>query len=105
LVRGLLLADFSGRRADGHTSGKVGSKAIILEDGKGLFGWVGGGCVETTVLHEALKTLKDGCSRTILLEEDELRGTGVPCGGKMEVYLEPVLPKKTAPPIRAWGNS
>ncbi|MCS7129482.1 MAG: XdhC family protein, partial [Candidatus Caldarchaeum sp.] len=33
----------------GHTSGKVGSKAIILEDGKGLFGWVGGGCVETTV--------------------------------------------------------
>ncbi len=80
----------------GHTSGKVGSKAIILEDGKGLFGWVGGGCVETTVLHEALKTLKEGRSRTIYLEmEDELRGTGVPCGGSMEVYLEPVLPKKT----------
>ncbi|MDW8083714.1 MAG: XdhC family protein [Candidatus Caldarchaeum sp.] len=79
----------------GHTSGKLGSKAIILEDGKGLFGWVGGGCVETTVLHEALKTIKEGRSRTIYLEmEDELRGTGVPCGGSMEVYLEPVLPKK-----------
>jgi xanthine dehydrogenase accessory factor len=79
----------------GHTSGKVGSKAIILEDGRGLFGWVGGGCVETTVLHEALKTLKEGRNRTILLEmEDELKGTGVPCGGTMEVYLEPVLPKK-----------
>ncbi|MEM4302298.1 MAG: XdhC family protein [Candidatus Caldarchaeum sp.] len=79
----------------GHTSGKVGSKAIILEDGKGLFGWVGGGCVETTVLHEALKTIKEGRSRTIYLEmEDELRGTGVPCGGSMEVYLEPVLPRK-----------
>jgi len=79
----------------GHTSGKVGSKAIILEDGKGLFGWVGGGCVETTVLHEALKTIEEGRSRTIYLEmEDELRGTGVPCGGSMEVYLEPVLPRK-----------
>ncbi|MEM0440282.1 MAG: XdhC family protein [Candidatus Caldarchaeum sp.] len=79
----------------GHTSGKIGSKAIILEDGKGLFGWVGGGCVETTVLHEALKTIKEGRSRTIYLEmEDELRGTGVPCGGSMEVHLEPVLPKK-----------
>ncbi|MEM0349672.1 MAG: XdhC family protein [Candidatus Caldarchaeum sp.] len=79
----------------GHTSGKVGSKAIILEDGKGLFGWVGGGCVETTVMHEALKTIKEGRSRTIFLEmEDELKGTGVPCGGSMEVYLEPVLPKK-----------
>lgn len=79
----------------GHTSGKLGSKAIILDDGKGLFGWVGGGCVETTVLHEALKTIKEGRSRTIYLEmEDELRGTGVPCGGSMEVYLEPVLPKK-----------
>lgn len=79
----------------GHTSGKVGSKAIILEDGKGLFGWVGGGCVETTVLQEALKTLNENRSRTIYLEmEDELRGTGVPCGGSMEVYLEPVLPKK-----------
>ncbi|MEM4352751.1 MAG: XdhC family protein [Candidatus Caldarchaeum sp.] len=79
----------------GHTSGKVGSKAIILEDGRGLFGWVGGGCVETTVMHEALKTLKEGRGRTIYLEmEDELRGTGVPCGGSMEVYLEPVMPKK-----------
>ncbi|MDW8062674.1 MAG: XdhC family protein [Candidatus Caldarchaeum sp.] len=79
----------------GHTSGKLGSKAIILEDGRGFFGWVGGGCVETTVLHEAIKTIKEGRSRTIYLEmEDELRGTGVPCGGSMEVYLEPVLPKK-----------
>ncbi|GBC69777.1 putative xanthine dehydrogenase subunit A [archaeon HR01] len=79
----------------GHTSGKVGSKAIILDDGSTLLGWVGGGCVESTVLHEGLKSLEDGRSRTILLEmEDELRGTGVPCGGTMEVYIEPVLPKR-----------
>jgi xanthine dehydrogenase accessory factor len=79
----------------GHTSGKVGSKAIILDDGKGLYGWVGGGCVESTVLHEALKTIKEGRSRTIFLEmEDELKGTGVPCGGSMEVYLEPVQERK-----------
>ncbi len=79
----------------GHTSGKVGSKAIIMDDGKGLYGWVGGGCVETTVLQEALKTIKEGRSRTIFLEmEDELRGTGVPCGGSMEVYLEPVQERK-----------
>jgi len=79
----------------GSTSGKVGSKAIILEDGSTLLGWVGGGCVESTVLHEALKSIKDGRPRTVVLEmEDELRGTGVPCGGTMEVYIEPVLPKQ-----------
>ncbi|MEM4315647.1 MAG: XdhC family protein [Nitrososphaerota archaeon] len=79
----------------GHTSGKVGSKAIILEDGSTFLGWVGGGCVEATVLQEGLRSIRDGRSRTILLEmEDELRGTGVPCGGTMEVYLEPVVSKK-----------
>jgi xanthine dehydrogenase accessory factor len=81
-------------RVEGSSSAKRGSKAIIDAQGKIALGWVGGGCAESAVRNEALKCI--GLERPELITlnmTDELLGVGMPCGGKMDVYIEPVLPQ------------
>jgi xanthine dehydrogenase accessory factor len=81
-------------RVEGSSSAKRGSKAIIDAQGKILLGWVGGGCAESTVRTEALKCIELGRPALVTLDmTDELLGVGMPCGGKMDVYIEPVLPQ------------
>jgi xanthine dehydrogenase accessory factor len=81
-------------RVEGSSSAKPGSKALIDEQGKIVLGWVGGGCAESTVGNEALKCIEMGRPALITLDmTDELLGVGMPCGGKMDVYIEPVLPQ------------
>jgi xanthine dehydrogenase accessory factor len=81
-------------RVEGSSSAKRGSRAIIDGQGKIVLGWVGGGCAESTVRHEALKCIELGRPELITLDmTDELLGVGMPCGGKMDVYIEPVLPQ------------
>jgi xanthine dehydrogenase accessory factor len=78
---------------EGSSSACPGSKAIIDEEGS-LTGWIGGGCAEGTVRREALQCIESGRPRMIRLDmTDELLGVGMPCGGVMDVYIEPVLPK------------
>jgi len=77
----------------GSASASPGAKALIGEDGTVLVGWVGGGCAESTVRQAALECLRNGRPRVIDLDlDDEVLGTGMPCGGSMRVYVEPVLP-------------
>ena len=79
---------------DGSSSARRGSKAIIDSAGKLLTGWVGGGCAESAVRSEALKSLLTGRPRMITVDmSDEHLGVGMPCGGKMEIFIEPVLPQ------------
>ena len=81
-------------RTAGSSSAKPGSTAIMDADGKVLAGWVGGGCAESAVRHEVLKCFSTGTPNFITLDmTDELLGVGMPCGGVMDVYIEPVLPK------------
>jgi xanthine dehydrogenase accessory factor len=81
-------------RVKGSSSAKPGEQAVIDSDGKLVTGWIGGGCAESTVRHEALACLKVGRPQIITLDmTDEVLGVGMPCGGVMEVYIEPVLPK------------
>lgn len=78
----------------GSVSAQTGSKAVIGREGKIIAGWVGGGCAQSTVCHTALEALKDGEARIVDLDlDDEVLGTGMPCGGAMRVYVEPMLPK------------
>jgi len=80
-------------RVEGSSSARLGSKAIIDAQGRLLLGWVGGGCAESAVRSEALHSIEQGVSRVITLDmTEELLGVGMPCGGKMDVYIEPVLP-------------
>jgi len=81
-------------RVSGSSSAKQGSKAIIDAHGKIAVGWIGGGCAETAVRTEALKCIQREKPQLITLDmTDELLGVGMPCGGKMDVYIEPVLPQ------------
>jgi xanthine dehydrogenase accessory factor len=78
----------------GSGSAKPGSKALVDSSGRVMLGWVGGGCAESTVCQEALESIRDGKVRVITLDlTDEVFGVGMPCGGMMQVYIEPVLPK------------
>jgi xanthine dehydrogenase accessory factor len=78
----------------GSASAQPGSKAVIDRNGKVLAGWVGGGCAQSTVCHTALDCLRDGATRIVDLNlDDEVLGTGMPCGGAMRVYVEPMTPK------------
>jgi len=80
-------------RVIGSSSAKQGSKAIIDADGKIMMGWVGGGCAESAIRNEALKCIQLEQSELITLDmTDELLGVGMPCGGQMDVYIEPVIP-------------
>jgi xanthine dehydrogenase accessory factor len=83
-------------------SAKPGDKAIILPDGT-VWGWIGGGCVQPLVVREALKAIEQGSPRLVRIAPSESpepqNGTvhySMTChgGGSLEVYVEPVLPKR-----------
>lgn len=77
----------------GSASARVSSKAIFSDEGKNLMGWVGGGCAERFIGEEAVAAIKEAKPRTILADlDDEIFGLGVACGGKMKVFIEPIVP-------------
>src|SRR5689334_5401367 len=81
-------------RVEGSSSARRGSKALIDSDGRIVMGWVGGGCAESAVRSEALKCIRSEQPQLITLDmQDEVLGVGMPCGGIMDVYIEPVLPQ------------
>jgi len=81
-------------RVEGSSSARSGAKAIVDAQGRIVMGWVGGGCAESAVRAEALRCIKTETPQLITLDmQDEVLGVGMPCGGMMDVYIEPVLPK------------
>ncbi|MGC1296442.1 MAG: XdhC family protein, partial [Alloacidobacterium sp.] len=81
-------------RVEGSSSAQRGSKAIIDPLGQLLLGWVGGGCAESAVRSEALKCIETEKPRLITVDmTDEELGVGMPCGGTMDIFIEPVLPQ------------
>ena len=80
-------------------SGKPGNKAIICADGK-MWGWIGGGCAQPSVVKEALKALADGQPRLVRISPSASAEEGIvdytmTChsGGTLDIYIEPILPK------------
>src|SRR5580765_7094471 len=81
-------------RVAGSSSARRGSKALIDSQGKIVMGWVGGGCAESAVRSEALRCMRSEKPELITRDrQDEILGVGMPCGGMMDVYIEPVLPQ------------
>ena len=92
------------------TSAKPGAKALVLDDGTILEGWVGGGCARSAVAKAALAALAQGKPQFVSLRpEDLLEAEGVkpgderagvrfarngcPSHGSMDIFVEPVLPQ------------
>jgi len=70
----------------------VGSHLVI--DGNGNFeGSVSGGCVEGAVVSEALDVLASGKPKSISfgVADETAWEVGLSCGGKISVYVEPVI--------------
>jgi xanthine dehydrogenase accessory factor len=81
-------------RVTGSSSARPGSKAIIDPEGHIVLGWVGGGCAESVIRQSGMECIASGQPQLVTLDmTDEVLGVGMPCGGKMDVYVEPVLPK------------
>lgn len=69
-----------------------GAKMVVLPDGA-LVGTLGGGSLESQVLADALECLR---SQTSALKSYDLSesGLGMKCGGRVQVFLEPVCPAR-----------
>ena len=87
----------------GPSSGRQGSKAVVLADGT-VRGWLGGACAEPSVVRHARQCLKTGEPALLFLgQPDELdgrssegvRSVAMACEseGALEVYLEPHRPE------------
>jgi len=69
------------------------AKMLVRDDGSTL-GSVGGGCVEADVWAAAQDVIREEKSRVMQfdLTEESMAEGGLICGGKVEIFVEPVLP-------------
>jgi xanthine dehydrogenase accessory factor len=74
-------------------SGKA--KMLVGEDGT-MVGTVGGGCLEADVWAEAQRVVKKDISKiaSFILTEQHAGESGLNCGGKVEIFIEPVVPDR-----------
>jgi xanthine dehydrogenase accessory factor len=73
----------------GSSPQKQGAKMLVRDDGS-IMGTLGGGCLEAEVVQAAFMAMQDGQPLTLPFELTEREG-GLVCGGKVLVYIEPVL--------------
>jgi xanthine dehydrogenase accessory factor len=97
-------------RREPASSAQVGNTALVTESGE-YHGWLGGSCIHSTVVREAVAALRDAAPRLISLSPDPGadRRAGVTSfpmtcqsGGSVDIFLEPVLP---APRLLLFGVS
>jgi xanthine dehydrogenase accessory factor len=80
-------------RSQGSTPRHSTSKMIVYPDGQ-IIGTVGGGEMEQRVISEALQALANGRSTLVAYAMvDPARGDPGVCGGQVEVFVEPIIPK------------
>ena len=78
-------------KIEGSTPRKTGAKMVILKDGKTV-GTLGGGDLEKRVIEEAMDAIKQGQPRMASFTLDIEKGKlDMMCGGKLDVYIEPIL--------------
>ncbi len=80
-------------RSEGSTPRHVTSKMLVYTDGH-IIGTVGGGEVESRVISEALSAIEDRKPRLLSYKmANPERGDPGVCGGQVEIYVEPIVPK------------
>ena len=75
----------------GSSPRPAGSHLVVRDDGFFL-GSVSGGCVEGTVIEEALGVMKTGLSKVLEFSVTNERAweVGLACGGTVRIFVEPV---------------
>ncbi|MBI5100069.1 MAG: XdhC family protein [Nitrospirae bacterium] len=75
----------------GSSPQREGAKILVRDDGS-ILGTLGGGCIEAEVKQASLMVLKNSLPMTVPFELTEKHG-GLVCGGKILVYIEPIIPE------------
>lgn len=75
----------------GSSPRPAGSQLVVKEDGV-FEGSVSGGCVEGKVIEAAQLSMQDGEVRKLSfgVSNEEAWEVGLACGGKVEIFVEPV---------------
>lgn len=82
-------------RAQGSVPRRAGAKMLVYGDGR-IAGTIGGGEMESLVTAAAQEALTDGQTRIIPYSlVDPARGDPGVCGGNLEIFVEPYLPRNT----------
>jgi len=97
-------------RREPASSAQVGNTALVTESGH-FHGWLGGSCIQPTVVREAIAALADATPRLISLSPDPnadhrpgVKVLPMTChsGGSVDIYIEPLMP---APRLLVFGVS
>src|SRR5688572_26761005 len=87
-------------RTWGSSPRPAGSKLAVNEAGE-FVGSVSGGCIEASVIHDALDAMASAGSRVLSfgVADETAWEVGLACGGKIEVLVEAVAPERFAPAL------
>ncbi len=83
-------------RTSGSVPRHAGSKMLVDMQGALLAGTIGGGMMESRVLHAAAQAIRTG--KTLTMTEtlvDPASGDAGVCGGTVEMFIEPLLTSPT----------
>lgn len=77
--------------SQGSTPQRPGARMLVMEDGT-IFGTIGGGCVEAEMARRAKTAMESGkpSLTTYDLTPEQAGEEGLVCGGRMEVFIEPL---------------
>ena len=84
----------------GSTPGKSSMKMLVRSDGS-ILGSVGGGCVEAEVIDRAREVARHERTERVQIDlnENDNPETGLVCGGRVEIFIEPI----TMPTVYLFG--
>lgn len=87
--------------AQGSTPQRPGARMLVFADGT-VEGTIGGGCVEAEMTRRARLAIENGrpALTTYDLTPEQAGEEGLVCGGRMEVFIEPL---KAAPDLAILG--
>lgn len=93
LARGEAVALVTIVAAHGSTPQRVGARMLVHADGRTV-GTIGGGCYEHDAFWKAREALSSRKARLVRYElsDDLAEESGLICGGRMDVFVEPIEP-------------
>ncbi|MFH0813040.1 MAG: XdhC/CoxI family protein [Pseudomonadota bacterium] len=78
----------------GSTPREQGAKMLVRQDGS-ILGTVGGSILEGQVREEAIRVIREGKPKVLHFDLTGKSEDGMICGGNVDVYIEPIIPKAT----------
>jgi xanthine dehydrogenase accessory factor len=93
LSRGEAVALVTVVRAQGSTPQRAGAKMLVFADGRTV-GTIGGGCYENDAFWKARDAIASGRPTFVHYElnDDFAQESGLICGGRMDVHIDPLAP-------------